>query len=540
MPAPEPVFFHGELRQVIAYRLPIKLLVFNIRNGRFAAELIEEEKRLNRKLDPTKDEDVKVIQHLLLEQNKGETDVLKDDLKKNGQLYPGIITFDGAVINANRRMAILQVLNKETGDERFEYLKVARLPKGVDAKDLWRIEAKLQFGREFRLEYGQVNELLKIRAGKNSGLSDKQISEALAGRYTEKEVGERLEVLKLMDTYLHRIGKPGEYKHIQEEQAGEKFNSLQANVISSLKKSAHKSEVPKITEIAFAMIEGKKHSHWKIRRLRKIAELSQARAALYAAYDKQDKLKSDRDVVLDSFDTADTGGQIGNRHSLLRLYLARRHRHKHGRGHAALSKLEYDTNGNALQLQRHHLVQFRALPVSLRRERAGRVFQRDQRAGGQRHVHFLRRPAGVRGQGKLCPQPRIGRDDHLGIEPGPSGEPIGPVAAGHQTNAGDAGAAHHRARRAECESGFRRRPAGFVSGAMEQQFEGVEFVAGHQCEPDVDGRRDSSERFLVRPIAAFLSGRNAAVSFEAVCRLCWTHCFLGPGKFGKKTAVNSA
>jgi len=84
LPAPEPVFFHGKLNEIIAYRLPIKLLVFNIRNGRFAAELIEEEKRLNRKLDPTKDEDVKVIQHLLLEQNKGETDALKDDLKKNG------------------------------------------------------------------------------------------------------------------------------------------------------------------------------------------------------------------------------------------------------------------------------------------------------------------------------------------------------------------------------------------------------------------------------------------------------------------------
>ncbi len=305
LPAPEPVFFHGKLNEIIAYRLPIKLLVFNIRNGRFAAELIEEEKRLNRKLDPTKEDDVKVIQHLLLELNKGETDALKDDLKKNGQLYPGIITFDGAVINANRRMAILQVLNKETGDERFEYLKVARLPKGVDAKDLWRIEAKLQFGREFRLEYGQVNELLKIRAGKNSGLSDKQISEALAGRYTEKEVGERLEVLKLMDTYLHRIGKPGEYKHIQEEQAGEKFNSLQANVISSLKWSAHRLEIPKIVQIAFAMIEGKKHPHWKLRRLRDVAELPQARGALYAAFDKRGNLKTDRAVVLDAFDAAD-------------------------------------------------------------------------------------------------------------------------------------------------------------------------------------------------------------------------------------------
>ena len=68
----------------------------------FAAELIAAEKRLNRKLDTTKEEDVKVIQKLLLEQDKNETETLKGDLKKNGQIYPGIITFDGAVNQATR------------------------------------------------------------------------------------------------------------------------------------------------------------------------------------------------------------------------------------------------------------------------------------------------------------------------------------------------------------------------------------------------------------------------------------------------------
>ncbi len=305
LPNKEPVFIHGKFLEIEVFRLPTKLLVFNIGNGRFAAELLDEEKRLNRKLDATKAEDVKIIQSLLLEQNDDETTDLKHDLKKNGQIYPGIITFDGAVINANRRMAIIQLLHQETGEERFEYLNVARLPKGVDAKDLWRIEAKLQFGRDFRLQYGQVNELLKIRAGRISGLSDKQISDALVGRYTEKQVGERLEVLKLMDSYLHSIGKPGEYKHIQEEQAGEKFNSLQASVISSLKKGAFKSEIPKITEVGFALIEGNEHSHWKIRRLREVTELPQARTALYAAFDKHGKLNADRAVVKDAFDTAD-------------------------------------------------------------------------------------------------------------------------------------------------------------------------------------------------------------------------------------------
>jgi hypothetical protein len=347
----EPVFIHGKPQDLKVFRLPTKLLVFNIGNGRFAAELIAEEKRLNRKLDATKDDDVKVIQKLLLEQDEAETEALKADLKKNGQIYPGIITFDGAVINANRRMAILQVLFSETGDERFEYLNVARLPKGVDAKDLWRIEAKLQFGRDFRLEYGQVNELLKIHAGKKSGLTDKQISEALAGRFSEKKVGEKLEILKLMDSYLHSIGKPGEYTHIQEEHSGEKFNSLHDSVISPLKWSAHRSELPKIIEIAFAMIEGKKHSDWKIRQLRDVTELPQARTALYAAFDKHGKLNADRAAVLNAFDTADFLVEIGRQTNcperlvngalaLLGAVDARDRRVKQPRMHRLVSKIE--------------------------------------------------------------------------------------------------------------------------------------------------------------------------------------------------------
>ena len=207
-----------------------------------------------------------------MEQNAEETKVLKEDLKRNGQIDPGIITFDGAVINANRRMAIFQTLHEDTADERFEYLKVVRLPRGVDEKDLWKIEAKLQFGRDYRLEYGPVNELLKIRVGKHSGLSEKQISEALAGRYSEKDVIEKLEILKLIDTYLPSIGKPSEYKIIQDERVVEKFNSLQAKLISPPRRGAHESEIPKITEVGFSMIEGKKHSHWKIRKLRDVAE----------------------------------------------------------------------------------------------------------------------------------------------------------------------------------------------------------------------------------------------------------------------------
>jgi hypothetical protein len=305
-----PLNLHGQPTKQPVYRLPTRLLVFNIANGRFAAEALGAEKRLKRKLNATNNDDAKLIQKLLLEQDKGETESLKKDLVKNGQLDPGIITADGAVINANRRLAILQLLHEETEDEEYEYIRVARLPAGIDEKDLWKIEAKLQFGRDFRLEYGAINELLKIRAGRESGLTEKQISEALNHRYSAKQVGEKLRILNLIDTYLSTVGKPGEYRIVQVDlRAVEKFISLQSSVVTPLEKTKGKTaEVSKLIEIGFSMIsrgQGE-HRHWDIRKLKEISELKPAREALWKAFDGRGRLNADGETVSQAFRNAET------------------------------------------------------------------------------------------------------------------------------------------------------------------------------------------------------------------------------------------
>jgi hypothetical protein len=103
------------------YRLPINLLAFNIRNGRFAAELRATEKQLGRRLDALMPEDDEVIRKLLLNQDEFATGLLKDDIRKVGQTDPGIITHDGFVINGNRRMAVLQALHDEDRTSKYRF-----------------------------------------------------------------------------------------------------------------------------------------------------------------------------------------------------------------------------------------------------------------------------------------------------------------------------------------------------------------------------------------------------------------------------------
>lgn len=299
------IVLKGQPTLLQVYRIPIKHLIYNIRNGRFAAELLAKESHLRRKLDPATPEDAKIIQKLLLDLNQNETDALKADLRDNGQLDPGVITRDGAVINGNRRMAILTALHDETQDSKFEYLRVARLPKAVDEKDLWRIEAGLQFAKEFRLDYSPINELLKLKEGRDSGFSSAEISKTLLGRFSESKVDEKLEILKLIESYLILIKKPGQYHIVQEERDVEKFNSLQANVVAPLKRQGRReAEIAKLVTFAFLLINKTDLTHWDIRLLSKIAVEEKANAELLKGYDAGKPLKRTKNELEESFATA--------------------------------------------------------------------------------------------------------------------------------------------------------------------------------------------------------------------------------------------
>lgn len=301
----EPVQMGGDLQKLEVWRLPLKLLVYNIRNGRFASELIAKERELKRKLDSTKKEDALVIRKLLLDQNPKETEALKDNIGRHGQLEPGIVTFDGAVINANRRMAVLSMLHEETGDPQYEYLRAGRLPPSVSETDLWRIEAGLQFAKDFLLDYGPVNELLKLREGQRQGLSSKEISATLLGRYSEKQIEDKLDVLKQIESYLEFIGKPNRYDEVSGDV--EKFNSLVNNVLQPLKRQgASPSDRLIVNGIGFSLIKSnsKDIRHWEIRRLREIVTIPEAKEELLGAYNAKKPAKTSLPALVEAFGTS--------------------------------------------------------------------------------------------------------------------------------------------------------------------------------------------------------------------------------------------
>ena len=245
------IVLQGERVDLPVYRLPLDLLFYNIRNGRFAAEYIDLKKKEGRELNAEDPADAKKIQTLLLELDPKQTLILENDLKKVRQKEPGVITIGGYVINGNRRMSVLQNL-VEQGDSDFNYLEAARLPGGVSASDIWKIEAGIQLSRRVQLDYGPINNLLKFQQGIEAGLSPKEIAKSLYGGFTDKEILENLEQLKLISEYLNFIGYPKQFN--KAKGVHEHFIDLRNIINREKKQGASPDDILKIKKIAFQLI----------------------------------------------------------------------------------------------------------------------------------------------------------------------------------------------------------------------------------------------------------------------------------------------
>ncbi|MDC0199909.1 hypothetical protein OAJ83_03565 [Candidatus Nitrosopelagicus sp.] len=262
-----PVNLKGEKKRLQVYRLPIELLYYNIRNGRFAAEYINEVKKQGGELKPEDKEDAKKIKNLLWNLDVNESKRTYDDIKDRGQWLPGIITEDGYVIDGNRRMTILSKLFEDTSNDEFKFIKVGRLPGDVDKNDLWKLEAGIQLGKDEILRYGPMNELLKLRQGVNAGITTSEIAKTLYGIDDKDEIELKLDRLERIDEYLVHVGKPGDYKLA--DRKVEHFAELQKIIVTEDRMGVDTTTRQKIKFAVFCLIyDGIGH-----RELRKIERM---------------------------------------------------------------------------------------------------------------------------------------------------------------------------------------------------------------------------------------------------------------------------
>ena len=89
-------------------------------------------------------------------------DELKKDLEKRGQQEPALVTADGILINGNRRAAALRSLYQKDDHGEARYIQCVVLPADATREELVDLETELQIARDFKQEYGWINEAFLI------------------------------------------------------------------------------------------------------------------------------------------------------------------------------------------------------------------------------------------------------------------------------------------------------------------------------------------------------------------------------------------
>lgn len=211
-------------QKIKVIKLPLELLFHNVRNGRFRDIYLEKKISLQEighngleptddpeswDLDPTNETEAKEIRSMLLEQlDPAATVRLLATIEENGQEDPGVITHDGYILNANRRAAVLHTLSQKD-PENFGFMKVARLPKDIDPLDHYNVEIECQMAKDQKLDYSPINEMLKVKEGRNLGFS----VEALAQKMDKstKEIEHLEKMCSVAAKILADHGTPNQY-----------------------------------------------------------------------------------------------------------------------------------------------------------------------------------------------------------------------------------------------------------------------------------------------------------------------------------------
>lgn len=208
-------------------------------------------------------------EHILTEMVKGKTDFLSD-LKDRKQVEPAIITYDGFIVNGNRRTAALKLIGEDL-------IKCVVLPEDTTKRDIYDLEQELQIAQDFKEPYHWINELINIQYGLTD-LEKTTVQIAKQLHQTDGDVKSKSRMLDLIDSFLiwKSIPKQRDYHKLDETE--QIFIELE----KALRSQQFKKDASKQTDLQYAVFtlienkpsEGRLYQHVRdlIKRFNKIRE----------------------------------------------------------------------------------------------------------------------------------------------------------------------------------------------------------------------------------------------------------------------------
>lgn len=168
----------GDAIHAQVIKISVDEVLLNHRSHRVRAQLQDDSQWEALSNDPHSEAAQRVIeQHVQRARTDQEFAALKDSLLGEGQTDPGVMTYDGVLVNANTRAVAM----RDFDDPSKKWIRVAVLPQSATQQnELALLELRLQMQKELKVDYSLTNELLFIEELSNErGLPDGQIAREL-------------------------------------------------------------------------------------------------------------------------------------------------------------------------------------------------------------------------------------------------------------------------------------------------------------------------------------------------------------------------
>ena len=147
------------------YRVPLECLYYNDQNGRINTTYMKY-KSQNNSLEPERgsSEYNKLFETFIYQSNENALKKTLESIKVKGQQVPGVVLSDGRVIDGNRRLTALRMIQNKTGEQ--QYFNAVVLPidfsTEADKKIIKSLELDLQLAREEKVDYNPIDKIYDV------------------------------------------------------------------------------------------------------------------------------------------------------------------------------------------------------------------------------------------------------------------------------------------------------------------------------------------------------------------------------------------
>ena len=198
----QEIMWQDSLQSMPVHKVPLNCLIYNKYNGRILSRTKSLEAQ-GRVLDAESEDDKVVIEKLLWDSKIDRNKRTMDDLARDGQKHVGIITKDGIIIDGNRRVMLLNKI------ERFDYFKAIVLPITSEENpvEIEKLETSYQMGEDAKLGYNPVEKYLKAKNLKQKDIDVNRIADWMGE--SPSSIKDYLEIMETMEEYLDYFGYHG-------------------------------------------------------------------------------------------------------------------------------------------------------------------------------------------------------------------------------------------------------------------------------------------------------------------------------------------